>query len=76
MDTNVLTNSDIQNKDLNTKNLFFENQVWDVDQVASYLKCSRGHVYNLVSMNKIPYRKKGGLLRFLSNEIFHWVNES
>lgn len=38
---------------------FFENQIWRVDDVAEFLKCSVGHVYNLVSKDRIPKRKKG-----------------
>ena len=57
----------------------FENSIagslWMVKEVASYLKCSVGHVYNLVYQDKIPYRKRGRLLRFIPLEIYDWVYE-
>ncbi len=55
------------------ENKFFNNQIWTVQQVASYLHCSVGHVYNLVNKKRIPYRKLGRLLRFFSHEIMEWV---
>lgn len=54
----------------------FKNQIanlWTVCEVAAYLKVSIGHVYNLVSQDRIPYRKRGRLLRFLPDEIFAWL---
>jgi len=61
-------------------NMVFENYpissgVWTVKEVASYLTVSIGHIYNLVSKKKIPYRKRGGILRFIPQEIFDWINE-
>jgi excisionase family DNA binding protein len=65
------------------KNEFFENgtvspqiagrRVWTVEDVAKYLGVSIGHVYNLKAEGKIPYRKRGKLLRFLPNEILAWL---
>lgn len=59
----------------------FENGIsggaraWNVQDVAKYLGVSVGHIYNLKAKNKIPYRKRGKLLRFLPNEILDWLNE-
>lgn len=53
----------------------FDNLLWDVKQVAKYLKCSVGHIYNLKTRQKIPYRKKQGKLRFIPSEIINWIEE-
>ena len=60
--------------------LLFENsiigeRVWKVTDVANYVGFSIGHVYNLKSQGKIPYRKCGKLLRFIPQEIIDWLNE-
>jgi len=56
-------------------NLLFNSQIWRVEDTAEYLQCSIGHVYNLVSEKKIPFRKKGRLLFFLPQEILQWIQE-
>ena len=61
-------------KGLNSSSLF-NNQIWRIEDVAGCLRCSTGHVYNLVSKRRIPFRKKGGLLLFIPSEIFNWINE-
>ena len=56
----------------------FDNKItdlWTVKEVASYLHISVGHIYNLVSKDEIPYRKRGNILRFVPQEIFDWINE-
>jgi len=61
-----------------TNKQFFDNSiagVWTVKEVASYLRCSVGHIYNLVSQKKIPNRKRGRMLRFIPEEIYNWVYE-
>ncbi|MCO4795415.1 MAG: helix-turn-helix domain-containing protein [Bacteriovoracaceae bacterium] len=50
-------------------------QIWDVEDLSRYLRCSKGHIYNLVSKEKIPFKKVGGLLRFIPLEIQNWVLE-
>ncbi|MEI6080011.1 MAG: helix-turn-helix domain-containing protein [bacterium] len=61
--------------------LLFDNNkissgsVWKVADVANYLGVSIGHVYNLKSQGKIPYRKCGKLLRFIPKEIIDWLNQ-
>ncbi|HLE12808.1 MAG: hypothetical protein A2504_16410 [Bdellovibrionales bacterium RIFOXYD12_FULL_39_22] len=54
---------------------FFYNRIWRVRDVAKYLGCSVGHIYNLVASEKIPKKKKGGLLFFIPNEILSWILE-
>ncbi len=51
----------------------FENRIWRVSDVAKFLRCSIGHVYNLVSEDRIPRRKKGKFLYFVPNEIHEWI---
>ena len=53
----------------------FENKILRVEQVADMLGYSKWHIYRLVSQNKIPSRKKGKTLFFMSQEIFDWVNQ-
>ena len=70
-----MNNNDITLQiDLDNKK-FFKNQIWRIEDVASYLKCSKGHIYNLVSKGKIPHRKKGRMLFFLPIEILDWIDE-
>tara|TARA_Y100000590_G_scaffold470750_1_gene669316 strand:+ start:93174 stop:93512 length:339 start_codon:yes stop_codon:yes gene_type:complete len=54
---------------------FFNMQIWRVDDVAKFLGCSIGHVYNLASENRIPRRKKGKFLYFVPTEIHEWILE-
>ena len=49
--------------------------LWTVIDVAEYLQCSKGHVYNLVWKKGIPYRKIGRKLRFIAFEIENWIEE-
>ncbi len=53
----------------------FNKLIWRVDDVARFLGCSVGHVYNLASNEKIPKRKKRGILFFVPDEILNWVLE-
>lgn len=54
---------------------FFENKIMRIEQVAEMLGLSRSHIYKLVNKDKIPFRKKGKALFFMSQEIFDWVNQ-
>jgi excisionase family DNA binding protein len=53
----------------------FDNRILRVEQVAEMLQFSKWHIYRLVSQNKIPFKKKGKTLFFMSQEILDWVNE-
>jgi len=65
-----------QNQEKNCREkLVFNNQIWRISDVAGFLKCSEGHIYNLVYKKRIPYRKKGRLLFFLPSEIMQWIEE-
>jgi len=54
---------------------FFDNKILRVEQVATILGFSKDHIYRLVNQKKIPFRKKGKTLFFMSQEIFDWVND-
>lgn len=59
---------------LNAQELF-NKKIWRVGDVAKFLGCTIGHVYNLASDEKIPKRKKNGFLFFVPNEILNWILE-
>jgi len=71
------SDSTCYNNELDSKKsaLIFEKKIWRVGDVAKFLDCTVGHVYNLVSNGKIPKRKKYGLLFFLPDEILNWILE-
>jgi predicted DNA-binding transcriptional regulator AlpA len=54
---------------------FFNKKIWRVEDVAKFLGCTTGHVYNLASDEKIPKRKKNGFLFFVPEEILNWILE-
>jgi excisionase family DNA binding protein len=54
---------------------FFDNRIMRIDQVVEMLGLSKDHIYRLVHQKKIPFRKKGNTLFFMSKEIFDWVDE-
>lgn len=55
------------------KERLFDKRIWRVTDVASFLECSVGHIYNLVSEERIPNRKCGKFLVFLPQEVYEWV---
>ncbi|MCK5072278.1 MAG: helix-turn-helix domain-containing protein [Bacteriovoracaceae bacterium] len=55
--------------------LFFNKKIWRVKDVARFLGCSIGHIYNLVSDEKIPKFKKGKFLFFAPDQILNWIME-
>ena len=55
---------------------FFENLlVWDVEDVARELKCSRRQIRRLVAENSIPYSRVGRLLRFSPQRVREWLTK-
>lgn len=48
----------------------------DVNELASYIKRSRGAIRNLVLRRAIPYRKPAGRLLFVKEEIDRWIQMS
>ena len=65
------------NKKLDTtKTEIFENRnrpLWDVKEVASYLRVSVRTVRGWVFKRQIPFRKACGALRFEPDEIKKWT---
>lgn len=55
--------------------MIFNIQIWRVGDVAKFLGCTEGHIYNLVSQEKIPKVKKGKFLYFVPDEIRNWILE-
>lgn len=47
--------------------------LWNVDDVAAYLKASRSWVYQRATAGLLPYVKIGGLLRFVPSAIRAWA---
>lgn len=60
---------------IESKSLIFENRIWNVRDTATYTGYSVGTLYNLVSQNLVPYRKKRGRLFFIPHEIQNWIEE-
>jgi len=51
-------------------------QLMTVEDLAEYLRTSKGNIYNLVSKKSVPYLKMRGIgLRFDPKEIESWVLE-
>ena len=53
----------------------YEKRIWRVEDVATFLGCSKGHVYRLVVDERIPKIKKGKFVYFDPERIQHWVLE-
>ena len=64
---------DCGEKALPNSESIFNKRIWRIDDVAKFLGCSKGHVYNLSSDEKIPKIKKGKFLYFIPSEILEWL---
>ena len=53
----------------------FENKIWSIRDTASYTGYAVATLYNLVSQNLVPHRKKRGRLFFIPLEIQNWIEE-
>jgi excisionase family DNA binding protein len=49
--------------------------VWTVDDAARELKCSKRHIFKLVSNDLIPYAKVGRLVRFSPIKVGEWIRK-
>ncbi len=49
--------------------------VWTVEDAARELKCSKRHIFKLVSDDLIPYAKVGRLVRFSQVRIGEWIRK-
>ena len=63
--------------DVSNPERLFNKRIMHVQEVASLLGVSKGHIYNLTSRQDIPFHKKGrrGRLYFFAEEIFDWISE-
>ena len=48
----------------------------DVEELASFLRCSTSTLYTMVSQKRIPYLKVGRLTRFSLDDIEAWMKKS
>jgi excisionase family DNA binding protein len=53
-----------------------EGSNFTIEEVAPYIKRSKGAVRNLVMRRKIPFRKREGRIYFLKDEIDAWIREA
>lgn len=53
----------------------FIEKFWSVRDAAEYTGYAVGTLYNLVSRNLIPHRKKRGKLYFVPSEVQNWIEE-
>ena len=67
--------SGVSEDNLNVGQKFFENKIWSIRDTASYTGYAVGTLYNLVSQNLVPHRKKRGRLFFIPLEIQNWIEE-
>jgi excisionase family DNA binding protein len=51
-----------------------DDDLWDVADVARYLKVSEATVRNLIRDGEMPFRRVGGLIRFVPDEVRRWVS--
>lgn len=65
----VLTIIDQRSKSL------FEKKIWLLDDVIEATGFKKQTIYNKVSNNEIPYRKRGKKLFFIPEEIIDWIHE-
>jgi len=57
-------------------NRIMNAEVWNCKECAEFLGRSEGAIRNLILRRAIPYRKAGGRLIFLPQEIEKWVTSS
>ena len=53
-----------------------DEKPWNTNEMAEFLSKSPGAVRNLVLRKAIPYRKVGGRLYFIQQEIKDWISDS
>jgi excisionase family DNA binding protein len=51
-----------------------DDDLWDVADVARYLKVSEATVRNRIRDGEMPFRRVGGLIRFVPDEVRRWVS--
>ena len=53
--------------------LFMDDDIWTIKEVAIYLKIKEKTAYALVAQGKIPGFKVGGAWRFRREDIDNWI---
>lgn len=66
-------NDEKKKEDEKSHDYLFSKKIWKVSDVASFLQCSIGHIYNLSSRDLIPKKKVGKFLFFCPKEVFEWI---
>lgn len=51
-----------------------DETLWDVENVARYLRASRSWVYKAVERGELPAVRVGGMLRFRPEDLRSYVN--
>lgn len=52
-----------------------EKALWGIDDLMEFTTLARQTIYNKVSKNEIPHRKKFGKLYFIPEEIINLIEE-
>lgn len=52
-----------------------DEELWDVSDVARYLKVTEPTVRNYMRDKGLAFRRVGGFIRFLPDEVRRWVAE-
>lgn len=66
-----MSTSNLQNG--NHENQQADNQLWTVQDVAQFMKCSLRHVSNLQRAG-LPFMKLGHLTRFDRTAVMRWIH--
>jgi len=53
-----------------------DDQLWTVEDAASYLRMSTHWIYKAVEARKVPYRRIGSGVRFIPSELRAWAQGS
>jgi excisionase family DNA binding protein len=51
-----------------------QDEIFDIDQLASYLKVPKSTLYKLAAEGKIPSHKVGRHWRFRRESVDHWLD--
>jgi excisionase family DNA binding protein len=63
-----------EEKSINTQRL--EENLWNADDVAAFVKVSRSWVYQYAASGRLPVLKFGGNLRFNPSAIREWAGHA
>lgn len=53
-----------------------KEEIFDIKEIACYLKCSVSTIRNLVKNNKIPNFRVGAKIYFRHSSIERWIEEN